>query len=154
MVPISCKASYIYMHSVYFCQMVVNASFYMTMLLWKQYVLSYSPCHNNQHAEGVGMVVEGSILHNTIKIIIKPSGQVQCNVSQWRVPTEQLGHQGKAGSLISLSSAGNWPEARDGLFSCNSSDISSFTFTEPASEFSMSKCLLTKSGDQLHPSNF
>ena len=45
---------YIYMHSVYFCQMVVNASFHMTMLLWKQYVLSYSPCHNNQHAEGVG----------------------------------------------------------------------------------------------------
>ena len=42
-----------------FCQMVVNASFHMTMLLWKQYVLSYSPCHNNQHAEGVGIGVGG-----------------------------------------------------------------------------------------------
>ena len=44
--------SYIYICTVYFCPKVVNASFYVTMLLWKQHVSSHSPCHNNQHTNG------------------------------------------------------------------------------------------------------
>ena len=87
-------------------------------------LLSYSPWQNNQLTDRVGVGV--SILHKTI---IGSSGQVQCNVSQLRGPVEQLGHQGKAGSLVSLGPAGNWLEARLKLFSCSSSDNSSFTST-------------------------
>ena len=84
--------------------------------------MSYSPCHHNQHTEGVG----GSIFHKTI--IVGLSGPVQCKVSQWRVPAEQLGHQGEAGLLESLVPAGNWLEERDWLCSCSGSNSPGFNF--------------------------